>query len=443
MLLICEPWWTMRSNGHQSECPCFWGERTTRYRQGQGRDQSARQKPHRGLWRTVGEAKQTLDAAQWSKLIRGRGVLFPTCPEDRARPLGGVGTAHDFDFCFTRNNTKTIRGRPMKTETEQAYRKLAEHFYATRLGGQPPTPKKLADALKACAGEYRPAYFRRLRNALEFDQHDKGFGEAALRVAAVKNPVTAPGSTAEVKAKRAAVKRVTDADETRMLKHLIAKKDRDTYYVVQLIAATGARPAELKNMVIEGDRVTILGAKKSHGGQRGADRVIVLAPGQNTLIANAIAHMPNVDLSKVKDRLRAAGQALWPQRKALPSMYSWRHQMGSDLKASGLSRVEVAYIMGHQSTESVDRYGNARTARKGAMCPRADKAADMSQVRELHKQPPGTAVAAPANARSAAHDSPTTTAALVDRLRTNGGGLRVSNQKFANCQEVSGLKLER
>ncbi|MNJ30660.1 hypothetical protein D3C77_252670 [compost metagenome] len=196
-------------------------------------------------------------------------------------------------------------------------------------------------------------------------------------------------------------------------------------------------------MVIEGDRVTILGAKKSHSGQRGADRIIVLAPGQNTLIANAIAHMQNVDLSKVKDRLRAAGQALWPQRKALPSMYSWRHQMGSDLKASGLSRVEVAYIMGHQSTESVDRYGNARTARKGAMCPRADKAADMSQVRELHKQPPGTAVAAPANARSAAHDSPTTTAALVDRLRTNGGGLRVSNQKFANCQEVSGLKLER
>lgn len=331
----------------------------------------------------------------------------------------------------------------MTPATQDAYRKLAEHFYTTRLGGQPPTPKKLADALKAAAGDYRPAYFRRLRNALEFDQQDRGFGEAAIRVAEVKNPVTAPGSTAQVKAKRAAVKRISDADEKRLLDRLVANKDKDTYYAVRLIAATGARPAELKNMVIEGDRVTILGAKKSHSGQRGADRIIVLAPGQNTLIANAIAHMQNVDLSKVKDRLRAAGQALWPQRKALPSMYSWRHQMGSDLKASGLSRVEVAYIMGHQSTESVDRYGNARTARKGAMCPRADKAADMSQVRELHKQPPGTAVAAPANARSAAHDSPTTTAALVDRLRTNGGGLRVSNQKFANCQEVSGLKLER
>jgi integrase len=282
----------------------------------------------------------------------------------------------------------------MTPATEQAYRKLAEHFYNTRLGDHPPTPKRLADALKECAGEYRPAYFRRLRNAIEFDQHDKGFGDAAIRVAGVKNPITAAGSTAEVKPKRAAVKRVTDADETQLFKHLIQNKDKDTYYAVRLIGATGARPAELKNMVIDGDRVTIFGAKKSHDGKRGADRVIVLSPGQAKVIANAIAHMQTADLGKVKDRLRAAGKALWPQRKALPSMYSWRHQMGSDLKASGLSRVEVAYVMGHQSTESVDRYGNAKTARKGAVCPRADKEADMSHVRIDHKAPPGEPVRA-------------------------------------------------
>lgn len=331
----------------------------------------------------------------------------------------------------------------MTPATQDAYRKLSEHFYATRLDGQPPTPKRLADALKAAAADYRPAYFRRLRNALEFDQHDRGFAEAAIRVAAVKNPVTAPGSTTKTKPKRAAVKRVTDADEQRLFKHLIAKKDKDTYYAVRLIAATGARPAELKNMVIQGDQVTILGAKKSHNSQRGADRVIVLAPGQKTLIANAIAHMQNVDLSRVKDRLRAAGQALWPQRKALPSMYSWRHQMGSDLKASGLSRVEVAYLMGHQSTESVDRYGNARTARKGALCPRAAKDADMSRVRELHSEPPAASAAAKARPEGPLKGIPQNPASLMARLGTNGGSLRVSTQKFANCQEVSGLNMDR
>ncbi|MNJ30665.1 hypothetical protein D3C77_252720 [compost metagenome] len=90
MLLICEPWRTMRSNGHQSECPCFWGERTTRYRQGQGRDQSARQKPHRGLWRTVGEAKQTLDANPGRTLDRGEVECFtPPAPSVWGDPQAG------------------------------------------------------------------------------------------------------------------------------------------------------------------------------------------------------------------------------------------------------------------------------------------------------------------------------------------------------------------
>lgn len=101
--------------------------------------------------------------------------------------------------------------------------------------------------------------------------------------------------------------------------------------------------------------------------------------------------------------------------------------MGSDLKASGLSRTEVAYIMGHQSTESVDRYGNAKTARKGAMCPRADKEADMSHVRIDHKAPPGGPVSA--SVVEAVKSSGLARAALGDVLRRFTGGL--SNDSVA------------
>ncbi|MNJ31906.1 hypothetical protein D3C77_265590 [compost metagenome] len=135
--------------------------------------------------------------------------------------------------------------------------------------------------------------------------------------------------------------------------------------------------------------MTVEGAKKSHDGKRGADRQIVVDPAIAKLLARAVEHARGVDISKVKDRLRAAGKELWPQRKAVPTMYTWRHQVGSDLKASGLSRVEIAFVMGHQSTESVDRYGNSKTARKGALCPRAAAGADMSHVRIDHKAPPG------------------------------------------------------
>ncbi|MEH8130446.1 site-specific integrase, partial [Aeromonas veronii] len=63
-------------------------------------------------------------------------------------------------------------------------------------------------------------------------------------------------------------------------------------------------------------------------------------------------------IGSLQDKLRAAGKSLWPARKSLPTFYSWRHQMGSELKASGLDRQRIAYIMGHQATSSVDKYGN-------------------------------------------------------------------------------------
>ncbi len=62
--------------------------------------------------------------------------------------------------------------------------------------------------------------------------------------------------------------------------------------------------------------------------------------------------------------------------------------MGSDLKASGLDRVQVAYIMGHQATSSVDVYGNAKTARGGRSLPKPSADADLSKVRQDHSEPP-------------------------------------------------------
>ncbi len=58
----------------------------------------------------------------------------------------------------------------MREKTKADYRKLAEHFYATRLPGQTPSPKRIADALAACATDYRPAYWVKLRGGTGFDQ---------------------------------------------------------------------------------------------------------------------------------------------------------------------------------------------------------------------------------------------------------------------------------
>lgn len=275
----------------------------------------------------------------------------------------------------------------MNEKTKNDYRSLARNFYATRLGGQQPTPKRIADALVAAATDYRPAYWRRLRNALAFDQAEKGFQDASAKVAAARNPTTLPSSTTEPKAKQKRVRAVSVADERKLLEHFQEGGDRQSYAAVMLSRITGARPAEMAGIRVEGDRVTITGAKKSHGGQRGADRVLVVTAAEAQLVAACAGQLQGANLGAVQDRIRAAGQRLWPQRAALPSLYSWRHQLGSELKASGLERREVAYLMGHQSTASVDRYGSRRTARGGRV-PRAPEGQTFEQVRERHSEPP-------------------------------------------------------
>jgi len=333
----------------------------------------------------------------------------------------------------------------MNEATKSSYRKLAENFYRTRLGGEQPTPKRIADALKACACDYRPAYWRRLRNALAFDQRERGFEDAAQRLDATKNPVTKDGSVEGVKPKQPRAKRVAKADEARLFQYFKDRDDAGVTAALYVAKMTGARPAEMKGICIVDGKVFIPGAKKSHGGSRGADRLIELPPQTVYAIGKAVRHLQS-DMGPIQDRIRAAGKKLWPQRKAVPSLYSWRHQLGSELKASGIDRAQVAYVMGHQSTESVDRYGNAKTARGGRVLPKPEAGADLSRIRVDHSEPP--ARPAPVKEAITTHSS----AALVEKLNTNEQASlpvnhdairRLSIAKVGKRQEVSpepGLK---
>ena len=281
----------------------------------------------------------------------------------------------------------------MTPATEVSYRKLAEHFYKTRLQGEQPTPKRIADALKAAAPGYRPDYWRRLRNALAFDQESKGFKDGATRINATTNPVTRLGSEIAIKPKQTRIKRLIEADERKLADYLNKSRDTESYYAVVIAKITGARPAEFHSIKVNGNSIYITGAKKSHGGTRGADRVLVVSDAEAKLVADGVQRLRGANIGAIQDRIRAAGRRLWPQREAVPSLYSWRHQLGSNLKASGRDRKEIAYLMGHQSTASVDRYGNRKTA-GGGNTPRAPEGTNFDKIRELHSKPP-TAPAAP------------------------------------------------
>ncbi|HBO3046066.1 TPA: site-specific integrase [Pseudomonas aeruginosa] len=274
----------------------------------------------------------------------------------------------------------------MNSETKAAYRSLAGNFYKTHLPNTPVaelTDLNIIGALLRSASGYRPDYFRRLRNALAFDQSCRGHQHIAEEINRTLNPVSVLDLPRKSKQPRR--RRITDEDFATWVKALAERDLTVESAALLLIKMTGARPCELVNITVEGNKIKILGAKHSHGGLRGADRVLEASDKDSKLIRNTIGVFQNKGrtLDAMRMAIREVAMEIFGSKKA-PSMYTLRHQFGADLKASGMSRREIAYIMGHQATDSISRYGDKRYGRAEAVKVRPAQGADLSRIRRTH-----------------------------------------------------------
>ena len=294
----------------------------------------------------------------------------------------------------------------MQKSTEERYRKLAQNFYKTRLADQKLSTSTIRQALEACAKDYRPDYFRVLKNALAFDIRQRGHEEAADKILKTVNPTTQPNSVTPAKPKPPSIRALSENDIISLLKHLGAnRRYYDVFAAVTLAWLLGVRPSEMETIEVVGDHFKITGAKKDEQGVRGADRTLTLPNKDDfTLAAQAVAiyQEHHRSQSAIRDVLRENCRQLWPRRKLQPTLKSLRHQLGANLKASGLEPKMMAYIMGHQSTRSIERYGDKRTAHSGKFSlPCAAPGADISRVRRSTRRNPAwhSAVSAAKNAR--------------------------------------------
>jgi hypothetical protein len=141
---------------------------------------------------------------------------------------------------------------------------------------------------------------------------------------------------------------------------------------------TGCRSAELEkgvSLTLSADRKTIRalvkGAKVTeHAGQPLRELVVDTSSGLAAALAAVLE--PNVVLNVGTGRSREAyrkmvsryGDALFPGRGKWTSVttYSARNQVKSDLKAAGVSALQVAAAMGHSSTGSSKNYGGSKRA---------------------------------------------------------------------------------
>jgi|AutmiccommuBRH23_1029490.scaffolds.fasta_scaffold23399_3 hypothetical protein len=280
-------------------------------------------------------------------------------------------------MCRADNNKKIV----MNTDTQSAYVGLASNFYATRMQGVELNELNIIGALLRAAPDYRPDYYRRLRNALAFDQKRRGNFWAAQEINRTLNPVTVLGLPRKQKQQRP--QKLSTADFEAWLRYLAERDMPVEAGALMVISLTGARPCELNGISIDGRRIHVSGAKLSHNGLRGASRTLEADDGVCNILRDALAAFkcqPR-SMDSIRVALHQVATELFGRRK-VPSMYTLRHQFGANLKASGMSAVEMAYVMGHQATDSISRYGDRRTGRAEAVKVKPASDADFSKVRD-------------------------------------------------------------
>ncbi len=276
----------------------------------------------------------------------------------------------------------------MNPTTLKKYQTRARNFYLTRCGEDDPTSAQICAALLACAQEYQPNSFSTLKSALQHDQLSRDNREAAKAIRKVVNPVTAPDSKLVRKAKPSKIKSVLHADLKALYGHLKENGFIDEAASLILANYLGVRPCEMRTITVVNNQVHIIGGKKSAPLHRGADRTLIIESSKVLrLVRQAASWMSNCPRTNtaIRDRLRKECRALWPRRKHHPTLKSFRHQVGSNLKASGESTEAIAYIMGHQSTDSVSTYGNRRSGQGRKLHISIADDVDLSDVRKPEK----------------------------------------------------------
>ncbi|HEC60509.1 hypothetical protein LCGC14_0950770 [marine sediment metagenome] len=267
----------------------------------------------------------------------------------------------------------------MNEKTKQDYLKLAQYFLQHRLIDNqiPLTPKNIRQALTACAKEYRPAYWLRLRCALVTQQRETGFSKQAELIKAVRNPITLADASEQTKAlkkpKQKRIKTVTKDQHQLIYRTVKQNNDKALLAMIEIARILGCRPIEMLSLQLgRNNEVFIDGAKKTENGLRGLNRTVILTDHQYDIIerCHSVLHEElhtrrlnkSQFIKRLQRRLDTVTKKIWLRRKHRITLYSYRHLMGSDLKASGKSRVEIATIMGHQSVDSIDVYGNKSTS---------------------------------------------------------------------------------
>jgi len=242
---------------------------------------------------------------------------------------------------------------------------------------------------------YCAATYRQYRSALIFwiNESNSPNGKYAIDLLNAENHVAnlKRGLSNRTSAKKS--KQLSDKDCHEIICWL---KNNPTRYSLALTiflrigASVGLRPCEWKTARVtrleDGSAVLqVINAKATNGRGNGKVRTLLLRDlplWMVDLIDKFISIIRKLDdkgkwdnfYNGCRKTLYLASRKLWPNRKRYPTLYSMRHQFCADAKSAGLSRIEVAALMGHASDDTAKlHYGKKRVGRGSCAVSPSDK----------------------------------------------------------------------
>jgi integrase len=281
----------------------------------------------------------------------------------------------------------------MNIESENVLNKikLAKRFKRLHLKNNDFSFRNISSSLHALSLKVRPDVWRQYRNSVSFYAQKEGQEKMSEDIKNLFNPTTIKYDDPriigyeEVTAligmqpkKQNRCTKVIEKDHQKILNYITKNPDRAVLGAIYLAYFTGMRPAEMLNieLIPEQNAIYIHTAKETEDGERGLSRTLLFSEMEYKLIEKSFDAVisekqrqragkfcdPERAMKRIQNRLAKITESIFPRRKHQITLYSYRHQMGSDLKASGNDPISIAAIMGHQSVNSIDVYGNARSA---------------------------------------------------------------------------------
>jgi len=272
---------------------------------------------------------------------------------------------------YTPKKIQTDEGKSESTKAE--YLKEAEGFLVRELDKNdiPRTARNICRALEAWSQNVTPGTYRKKQCELEFHQYKHKFFAAAEKIRNTRRI-----GYGEAKKKQKRCKSITEKEHILLLTSAYKKGDKKLACFLNILYHTGLRPCELSQIEYydNGNMLALhlAGARKNIEGTRSIEKEISLKVSsiEKKILKNsieAVKGMTGKELSAMKSRMSRLTRKVFPKRKSpFPSFYSYRYQLGSDLKRSmgssdskTLRRKEAAAIMGHRSQNSIQYYGFA------------------------------------------------------------------------------------